>query len=255
MRRRRGPRPLVAGNWKMNGTSASLAEARAMAQAAKGARLDCEIMLCPPATLIAAMARALRASRIASAARTAMPSRRAPIPATSPAAMLVDAGAPAPSSSAIPSAAPTTARPTRWCAPRPRPRTGPGLTAIVCVGETEARARRRPRARRGRRARSRGSLPRGATAANTVIAYEPVWAIGTGRTPTPDDVAEVHAHIRARLNALVGADGDGFRILYGGSVKPANAAELLAVANVDGALVGGASLKAGDFIAIVMSYA
>jgi len=95
-----------------------------------------------------------------------------------------------------------------------------------------------------------GSLPDGATAENLVVAYEPIWAIGTGVTPTQADIAEVHGFIRARLAARFGTAGEGMRILYGGSVKPANARELLAVANVDGALVGGASLKAEEFLAI-----
>ena len=99
-----------------------------------------------------------------------------------------------------------------------------------------------------------GSIPPGLTGAQLVVAYEPVWAIGTGLTPTPADVAEVHAFIRARLAVLLGADGAGVRILYGGSVKPSNAAELMAVPNVDGALVGGASLKAVDFMGIAAAY-
>jgi triosephosphate isomerase (TIM) len=98
------------------------------------------------------------------------------------------------------------------------------------------------------------SLPSGATAANTVIAYEPVWAIGTGLVPTTADVAEVHAALRAALVARLGAEGAGMRILYGGSVKPSNAKELMAVPNVNGALVGGASLKAADFVGIVAAY-
>jgi triosephosphate isomerase len=128
-----------------------------------------------------------------------------------------------------------------------------GLVAIVCVGETA-----------GERAAGltltvvarqvAGSLPDAATAADTVVAYEPVWAIGTGLTPTPADVAEVHAAIRAALVARFAEEGRRMRILYGGSVKPQNAAELMAVANVDGALVGGASLKARDFLGIIAAY-
>jgi triosephosphate isomerase len=104
-------------------------------------------------------------------------------------------------------------------------------------------------------AQIKGSLPGGSTASNTVIAYEPVWAIGTGRTPTADDVAKVHAHIRKRLEALMGErEAARTRILYGGSVKPSNARDLMAVADVDGALVGGASLKAADFFGIISAY-
>ena len=130
-----------------------------------------------------------------------------------------------------------------------------GLTAIICIGETE---QERQDGRRleivGRQLE--GSLPRRRAAANTVIAYEPVWAIGTGLTPTPADVAEVHGFIRGELGRLLGeAEAGDLRILYGGSVKPANASELLSVADVNGALVGGASLKAADFYAILSAYA
>jgi triosephosphate isomerase len=128
-----------------------------------------------------------------------------------------------------------------------------GLLAIVCVGET------RPDREAGRAldvvgAQLDGSLPDAATAENLVVAYEPVWAIGTGLTPTPTDVAEMHGFIRRRLRTRFGAAGDGIRILYGGSVKPANAKELLAVPDVDGALIGGASLKADEFLAIAGVY-
>ena len=123
-----------------------------------------------------------------------------------------------------------------------------GLTAIVCIGETLAE-RESGRADAICHAQVQGSVPDGATAANTVLAYEPVWAIGTGRTPTAGDVEAVHAHIRKLLVAGVNG-GEGVRILYGGSVKPSNAAELMAVPEVNGALVGGASLKAADFLGI-----
>jgi triosephosphate isomerase len=128
-----------------------------------------------------------------------------------------------------------------------------GLLAIVCVGETRAE-RDSGRALAVVGAQLDGSLPDGATAENLVVAYEPVWAIGTGLTPTPDDVAEMHGFIRQRLAARFGAAGEGMRILYGGSVKPSNAEELMNVANVDGALVGGASLKADEFLAIAGVY-
>ncbi len=129
-----------------------------------------------------------------------------------------------------------------------------GLTAIICVGETEVErdAGDTLEVVAGQIA---DSIPKDATAANTVIAYEPVWAIGTGRTPSTDDVAEVHGLIRNALDMRVGEEGKAMRILYGGSVKPANARELMAVPNVDGALVGGASLKAEDFWGIIEAYA
>jgi triosephosphate isomerase len=129
-----------------------------------------------------------------------------------------------------------------------------GLFAIVCVGETgDDRTAGRTLAVVG--GQLNGSIPEGATAANLVIAYEPVWAIGTGLTPTPADVAEVHGFIRDRLAKRFPAAGAGIRILYGGSVKGSNAKELMAVANVDGALVGGASLNAKEFLAIAGVYA
>jgi triosephosphate isomerase len=124
-----------------------------------------------------------------------------------------------------------------------------GLIAIVCVGEHRGE-RETGETLRVVGKQLAGSLPDGATAANLVVAYEPVWAIGTGLTPTPADAAEVHAFIRRQLVERFGREGEGIRILYGGSVKPSNAAELMAVANVNGALVGGASLKAADFLAI-----
>jgi triosephosphate isomerase (TIM) len=129
-----------------------------------------------------------------------------------------------------------------------------GLIAIICIGETLDQ-------RKGGKTldvvstQLKGSLPEGSTAMNTVIAYEPVWAIGTGLTPTVAEVAEVHTHIRGQLAKLMGEEGPKVRILYGGSVKPSNATELMAAANVNGALVGGASLKAADFIGIIKAYA
>jgi triosephosphate isomerase (TIM) len=128
-----------------------------------------------------------------------------------------------------------------------------GLMAIVCVGETRGE-REAGRALAVVGAQLDGSLPDAATAENLVVAYEPVWAIGTGLTPTPADVAEMHGFIRRQLVARYGEAGQGMRILYGGSVKPSNAAELMAVADVDGALVGGASLKADEFLAIASVY-
>jgi triosephosphate isomerase len=129
-----------------------------------------------------------------------------------------------------------------------------GLVAIICIGETKAE-REAGSALDVLSRQVAGSVPPGATAANTVIAYEPVWAIGTGLTPTADDVAEAHAHIREKLSEGLGAAVAGkIRILYGGSVKPSNAVELLGVKNVDGALVGGASLKAADFLGIAEAY-
>lgn len=128
-----------------------------------------------------------------------------------------------------------------------------GLVAIVCIGETEAEYDA-GQAEQVLKQQIMQSVPEGATEEDTIIAYEPVWAIGTGKTPSPEDVGEIHAFIREELIAKFGAHGERMRILYGGSVKPTNASEILAVANVDGALVGGASLKAADLLAICESY-
>ncbi len=127
-----------------------------------------------------------------------------------------------------------------------------GLTVVLCIGETEAE-RDAGKALEVNKSQLAGSLPEGATAANTVIAYEPVWAIGTGRTPSTDEVQEVHAFIRSQLAARIGAEAEAMRILYGGSMKPGNAAELIALPDVDGGLIGGASLKADDFWAIAQT--
>jgi triosephosphate isomerase len=129
-----------------------------------------------------------------------------------------------------------------------------GLLAIVCVGETQAE-RDGGKTITVVRRQIEGSLPDLATAANTVVAYEPVWAIGTGRTPTADEIIEAHREIRQALSARLGSDASLMRILYGGSVKPDNARAILSLPNVDGALVGGASLKAGDFLSIIKVYA
>ena len=128
-----------------------------------------------------------------------------------------------------------------------------GLAAIICIGETEAE-RDAGKTLDVVAGQIKGSLPENATADNTVIAYEPIWAIGTGRTPDAEDVAEVHALVRTELSNRLGDTAGAVRVLYGGSVKPANARELMAVANVDGALVGGASLKADDFWGIIEAY-
>lgn len=247
------PRPLVAGNWKMNGLRASLAELEGMAKgydAALRSRID--LLVCPPATLVHAAAKAALGTRIAIGAEDCHAKTSGAHTGDISAEMLADAGAShvivghserradhGETSAAVKAKAEAALR--------------AGLIAIVCVGETRAE-REAGRTLSIVRRQVRGSLPEGATAANTVIAYEPVWAIGTGLTPTVDDVAEVHADIRRTLKGLMKGEAAGVRILYGGSVKPDNAKALLSVANVDGALVGGASLKAADFLAIAAAY-
>ena len=244
-------RPLVAGNWKMNGLSGSAAELDKMVAGASGLPPRIDILVCPPAMLIPAFAARVRGTRVAIGGQDCHAQPSGAFTGDIAAEMLADVGATAvivghserrayhhETDAAVRAKASAA-----WRA---------GLTAIVCVGETrDERAAGRTLEVVGRQLD--GSVPDAASAETLVIAYEPVWAIGTGLTPTPADVAEVHGFVRARLAARFGAAADGIRILYGGSVKPSNAAELLGVANVDGALVGGASLKAEDFLGIARS--
>lgn len=247
------PRPLVAGNWKMNGLTASLKVAEAIRDgldAGLAQRID--VLVCPPATLVGAMAAALKGSAVRIGGQDVHAEASGAYTGNVSAEMLADLGATATivghsERRAYHHESDADIRAKALAARRA------GLQAIICVGETreEREAGRTLEIVRGQLA---GSLPDGATAADTVIAYEPVWAIGTGLTPTVDDVAEVHALIRQELEARLGAEGAKVRILYGGSVKPSNAVELMGVANVDGALVGGASLKAEDFLGIAAAY-
>ena len=242
-------RPLIAGNWKMNGLKASIAELEAMIAGVAGAPERIDAAICPPFTLVSAFADKAAGSRIAIGAQDCHAKVSGAHTGDISAEMLADAGAKmvivghserradhAESNETVNAKAQA-----GWRA---------GLISIICVGETEAE-RDAGKTLDVVGSQILGSVPEGATAANTVIAYEPVWAIGTGRTPTTPEVAEVHAAIRRQLVDRFGAEGEGMRILYGGSVKPSNAAELLAVQDVDGALVGGASLKAQDFLGIV----
>ncbi len=240
-------RKLAAGNWKMNGTAASLAEVQALIAAQPAPA--CEMLLCPPATLISAMATAARGSALMVGAQDchAKPSGAHTGDLSAP--MLADAGA----SHVILGHSERRADHGETDAQvraKAEAAQAAGLVAIVCVGETEAqRDAGETLAVIG--AQIDGSVPTTSTAAHLVIAYEPVWAIGTGRTPTLSQIAEVHAFLRARLADHVGAQAAQVRLLYGGSVKPSNAAEIFALPDVDGALVGGASLKAADFAPIV----
>jgi triosephosphate isomerase len=239
---------LAAGNWKMNGTSLALTEVTALiaAHPAPG----CEMLLCPPATLIAQMAWTARGSALAVGGQDCHPRASGAHTGDISAAMLRDAGA----TYVILGHSERRAdhgETDALVAAKARAAIGAGLTAIVCLGETEAQ-RDAGATLDVIGGQLDGSVPEGATAATLVIAYEPVWAIGTGRTPTLPEIAEVHAFLRARLAARLGAEeAAGVRLLYGGSVKPSNAAGIFALAHVDGALVGGASLTAADFGAIV----
>ncbi len=252
------PRPLIAGNWKMNGrVKPALAEiGRLAARLRERRRLGCEILICPPATLLAPIRGRLRelgvGRRVRLGGQDCHPAREGAHTGDLSAEMLSDAGCAyviVGHSERRADHGETDALVRAKAAAAHRA----GLTAIVCIGETLAQ-RDAGQTLRVVGRQLAGSVPADAGAGNTVIAYEPVWAIGTGRTPTPADVARVHASIRRWLARRI-EDGNRVRILYGGSVKPDNAAELLTVTNVDGALVGGASLKAADFWAIVESRA
>jgi triosephosphate isomerase len=240
---------LIAGNWKMNGLKASVAEFEAMLAGAVQVAGKADLLVCPPATLIAMFASKSQGSKgLAIGAQDCHPSASGAHTGDLSAEMLADAGATAvivghserradhgESSGLVRQKAEAARR--------------AGLTAIVCIGETrEQRDSGRTLQICGEQLE--GSLPDGARADNLVIAYEPVWAIGTGLTPTTEDVKQIHQFIRDLLIGRLGGEGKRIRILYGGSVKPSNARELLAVANVNGALIGGASLKATDFLAI-----
>jgi triosephosphate isomerase (TIM) len=238
----RVPRKLIAGNWKMNGLRPDgVALARAVAERARGGVAACDLLVCPPATLLFPVGDALAGSGVALGGQDCHSEAKGACTGDISAEMLKDAdcsfvilghserrhgcGETDATVQAKVAAA--------WRA---------GLTAILCVGETKGE-REAGRAAEIVCGQLAGSLPAGAAADKLVVAYEPVWAIGTGLTPTLDDIAAIHQAIRAAIPS-------GTRMLYGGSVNPKNAAEILALGDVDGALVGGASLKADDFWAI-----
>ncbi len=240
-------RRLAAGNWKMNGTAESLGEAQALASDFPSP--DCEILICPPATLLSRMAGTAAGTAIAVGGQDCHVNPSGAHTGDISAKMIADAGGTyvivghserrsdhGESNAEIRAKAMAT-----WSA---------GLAAIVCVGETQ-QEREDGRTIEVVRGQLEESVPDGATRQSTVVAYEPVWAIGTGKVPTLAEIAEVHADIRKELTARFGAEAQEFRLLYGGSVKPSNAQEIFGVPNVDGALVGGASLKADDFGMIV----
>jgi triosephosphate isomerase len=242
-------RPLIAGNWKMNGLKASSAEFEAMLAGASAVAARADLLVCPPATLIAAFAEKARGSKtLAIGGQDCHPKASGANTGDIAAEMLADAGA----SAVIVGHSERRAdhgetdvlvrqkAEAVWRA---------GLTAIVCIGETQHQ-RDSGQTLDICRGQLNVSLPDGARSDNLVVAYEPVWAIGTGLTPTVRDIEQIHRFIRDLLIARFSGEGARIRILYGGSVKPSNARELMAVANVNGALVGGASLKAADFLAI-----
>ena len=247
-------RPLVAGNWKMNGVSASLGEIEAMRKAADaGEAGPAELAVCPPATLLAQAAWKLRGGKLALGAQDCHTRASGAFTGDISAPMLKDAGA---AYVIVGHSERRTLHHETDALVRAKAEAAlkAGLTAIVCVGETRAE-REAGQATAVVARQVLGSMPPAGAPETVVVAYEPVWAIGTGLTPTPADVAEMHKAVRGLLGEIYGAAGAKIRILYGGSVKPANAKELLGIDNVDGALVGGASLKAADFLAIAAAYA
>jgi triosephosphate isomerase len=239
-------RHLVAGNWKMNGNR-SMAAALIADIKAQSAGLAADLLVCPPFPYLIHASEFLMGSDIALGAQDCAPKESGAHTGDVAAAMLKDCGCAyvilghserrtdhGESSAEV--------------AAKAKAAQAAGLIAMVCVGETEGQ-RDSSETLKVIESQIANSIPAGSTTANLVVAYEPVWAIGTGKTPTAGDVEVVHAHIRQLLQAGV-KGGEGVRILYGGSVKPSNAAELMAVPEVNGALVGGASLKAADFLGI-----
>jgi triosephosphate isomerase len=247
-----GRKPLVAGNWKMNGLRGSLSEIAALRDHLRSAAAAPEVAICPPATILAAAAEFAAGSPLLIGGQDCHPKAYGAHTGDIAAEMIADAGgklvivghSERRTDHKEDDATVRAKAEAAWRA---------GLLAVICIGETEAERR----AGETEAVLSRqldGSVPEGWTAANSVIAYEPVWAIGTGLTPSDGDIAAAHAHIRARLARRSAAEAQKIRILYGGSVKPSNAATILALPDVDGALVGGASLKAADFLGIVGAY-
>jgi len=247
-------RPLIAGNWKMHGRRADgtalAAELARQARKSGGAELRCEIVICPPATLLSALTDILADSPVRLGAQDCHALASGAYTGDISATMLADAGC---RYVIVGHSERRTQHGETDDAVRAKAAAAhaAGLVAIVCLGETEMqRAGGETLAVVDRQFRA--SLPPTSTAANTVVAYEPVWAIGTGKVPTTAEIAAVHAQLRALARDRVG-DGERLRLLYGGSVKAGNAPEILAIADVNGALVGGASLQAAEFWAIARS--
>nr|WP_281500666.1 triose-phosphate isomerase [Kordiimonas marina] len=243
--------PLVAGNWKMNGLRASQAELDALKHMIAEAPPQCEVLICPPFTLVGAFS-AASGETIGIGGQDCHAKVSGAHTGDISAAMLKDCGA----KYVIVGHSERRAdhgETDDMVRAKAEAVLAEGLVAIVCAGERED-VRDAGKACEHVLSQLASSVPEGATPENTVIAYEPVWAIGTGRTPTTGNLEEMHGAIRAALVERFGAAGNGFRILYGGSVNAGNARDLMAVANVDGGLVGGASLKAADFNGIMDAY-
>jgi triosephosphate isomerase len=248
-----GVRPFVAGNWKMNGLSGSLGEIEAMRRAADaGEAGEAELAVCPPATLLAQAASKLKGGRLGLGAQDCATEVSGAFTGDISAAMLKDAGA---TYVIVGHSERRRLHHETDALVRAKAEAAlnAGLAAIVCVGETRAE-RDAGQADAVVTRQVKGSLPPGGAPETLVVAYEPIWAIGTGLMPKPADVAEMHKAIRTLLGAIYGGAGSKMRILYGGSVKADNCGHFLRLENVDGALVGGASLKAQEFLAIAAAY-
>ena len=245
-----GITPLIAGNWKMNGLSAALGEVDLLGKLlSSGARPRCTVAICPPATLLAQVSARGASAGIVTGGQDCHPKISGAHTGDISAAMLADAGAQYvivghSERRADHNEDDATVRAKALAG------LGAGLTPIICVGETRAE-REAGRAAEVVSSQIAASVPDEAADHDVVIAYEPVWAIGTGLTPTIEDIRAMHDGIRSQLAKRFGAAGAGIRLLYGGSMKPSNAREILAVPNVNGGLVGGASLLANDFFAII----
>lgn len=242
--------PLIAGNWKMNGTSAALGEVQRLAEMlAAGERPRCTIVICPPATLLAAFNAIAAPSGIVIGGQDCHPMPSGAHTGDISAHMLADAGA----QCVIVGHSERRANygeTDDLVRGKAVAAMTAGLIPIICVGETAAE-RRSGRAEEIVAGQLANSVPEQIGQLGIVVAYEPVWAIGTGLTPTSDDIAQMHGTIRRLLAERFGETGARTRILYGGSMKPANAREILGIENVNGGLIGGASLLANDFHAII----
>ena len=248
-----GSRPLVAGNWKMNGLRKSLTEAASICEAvAAGGAGKAEVVVCPPATLLMAVTAICEGTQVGVGGQDCHAEASGAFTGDISAEMLKDAGA----SYVILGHSERRAghhETDKIVCAKAKTALRAGLAAVICIGETRAE-REAGDAFSLVGAQLAGSIPENSPPGRIVVAYEPVWAIGTGLTPTPGDIAEMHGFIRGRVNRHLPGQGASLRILYGGSVRPANAAELLRVKDVDGALVGGASLSSAEFMAIAGVY-
>jgi triosephosphate isomerase (TIM) len=246
-------RPLVAGNWKMNGTRESLGEIKSMAEGVVGPLSEkVDTLICPPATLLYVATALCTDSPLMIGAQDCHQKVSGAHTGDVSAEMIADCFG---THVIVGHSERRTDHHETDHIVRDKAKAAheADLVAIICIGETEGERDSYSTLDVLKR-QLLGSVPDGATAENTVIAYEPIWAIGSGLTPTSEDIAVAHAFMRSELVSRFGKEGAGMRLLYGGSVKPGNAAELMKIDNVDGALIGGASLKAVDFLAIYRVY-